>query len=335
MREVFMRKSGAAFLLVLSLALFMLMGCQRHSYSETYYLIADNIQLPYWQTAIAGFNAAAHQYGVKAVVAGPQNFDTQAELQALENAVAAKPNGILISVADATLLQDEINKAIDEGIPVITFDSDAPHSHRIYFIGTNNREAGHLGGQRVADKLNGKGNVVFFTISGQPNLDERLNGYEEIFSKYPVIKTAEIVDIKGNSNVAFDATQRLVVLNGAEKIDAFVCLEASSCKAVAEVLSRDNIKDRLVVAMDVDPETLDFIKQGVIDSTIAQKPYTMAYYGLKQLDEMYHYPPKPIRTDYSVNTFSPYPVFVDTGTAVVDKDNVDVYLAQEKEAEKK
>jgi len=330
-----MRKSGAAVLLVPSLALCMLTGCQRHSYSETYYLIADNIGLAYWQTAIAGFNAAAHQYGVKAVVAGPKNFDTQAELQALENAVAAKPSGILISVADATLLQDEINKAIDAGIPVLTFDSDAPHSHRIYFIGTNNLEAGHLGGQRVVDKLNGKGNVVFFTITGQPNLDERLNGYEETFASHPGIKTAEIVNIKGNSNVAFDATQRLVPLKGPDKIDAFVCLEASSCKAVAEVLSRDNITDRLVVAMDVDPGTLDFIKKGVIDSTIAQKPYTMAYFGLKMLGEMHMYPPKPIRTDYSVNVFSHYPVFVDTGTAVVNKDNVDVYLSQEREAEKK
>ncbi|HTW46135.1 MAG TPA: substrate-binding domain-containing protein [Acidobacteriaceae bacterium] len=330
-----MRKIQAAILVILPLALSVLTGCQRHSYSETYYLVSNNVGLQYWQTAISGFNAAARHIEVKGVVVGPQNFDSQAELQALTSAVAAKPEGILISVTDAPLMQDEINKAIDAGIPVITFDSDAPHSHRMYFIGTNNLEAGHLGGQRVVEKLNGKGNVVFFTITGQPNLDERLNGYEEILSKYPGIKTAEIVNIMGNSNVAFDATQRLVLLKGADKIDAFICLEASSCKAVGEVLNNDNIKDRLVVAMDVDQETLDFIKQGVIDSTISQKPYTMAYFGLMMLGLMHEYPPKPILTDYSVNTFSPYPVFVDTGTSLVDKDNVDLYLAQEKEAKAK
>jgi ribose transport system substrate-binding protein len=329
-----MRKKGIAFLIVLPLALCALTGCQRHSYSETYYLIADNLALPYWQTAIAGFNKAAHQYGVKAVVAGPNTFDVQAELQALETAVAAKPNGILISVADPEVLQPEINKAIDAGIPVITFDSDAPHSHRIYFIGTNNRTAGRLGGERVVEKLNGKGNVVFFTITGQQNLDERLNGYEDVFASHPGIKTAEIVNIKGDSGNAFDATERLVRLTGSNKIDAFICLEASSGKDVGEVLRRDKLTDRLLVAMDVDPDTLNLIKEGVIDSTIAQKPYTMAFFGLKQLDEMYHYPPKPIRTDYEVNTFSPYPVFVDTGTALVDKDNVDVYLQQAAEAQK-
>jgi ribose transport system substrate-binding protein len=330
-----MRKKGIAFLLVLPLALCALTGCQRHSYSETYYLIANNMALPYWQTAVAGFNKAAHQYGVKAVVAGPNTFDTQAELQALQTAVAAKPNGILISVADPVLLTPEINAAIDAGIPVITFDSDAPHSHRIYFIGTNNREAGHLGGQRVVDKLEGKGNVVFFTMPGQPNLDERLTGYEEIFASHPGIKTVEIFNIKGDSGNAFDATQRYVAQTGANKIDAFICLEASAGKDVGEVLKRQNLHDRLLVAMDVDPDTLNLIKEGVIDTTIAQKPYTMSFFGLKMLDEIFHYPPKPIRTDYEVNTFSPYPVFVDTGTAAVNKDNVDIYLMQAAEATQK
>lgn len=330
-----MRKRGIALLVTLSLALCVLTGCQRHSYSETYYLISNNMTLPYWQTAIAGFNKAAHQYGVKAEVAGPNTFDAQAELDAFQRAVAAKPNGILISVADATILQPAIDKAIDAGVPVLTIDSDAPHSHRLFFIGTNNREAGHLGGQRVVDKLNGKGNVVFFSMPGQPNLDERLNGYEEVFASHPGIKTVEVFNIKGDSGNAFDATQRYVAQTGANKIDAFVCLEASAGKDVGEVLKRQNLHDRLLVAMDVDPDTLNLIKDGWIDTTIAQKPYTMGYFGLKMLDEIFHYPPKPLRTDYAVNTFSPYPEFIDTGTAAVNKDNVDIYLQQQSEATQK
>jgi ribose transport system substrate-binding protein len=329
-----MRIRGVAFLLALPLAL-CLTGCQRHSYSETYYLISNNMALPYWQTTIAGFNKAAAQYGVKAVVQGPNTFDAQAELEALQRAVAAKPNGVLISVADATVLQPEIDKAIGAGIPVITIDSDAPHSHRLFFIGTNNREAGHLGGQRVVSKLGGKGNVVFFTMPGQPNLDERLNGYEEIFATHPGIKTVEVFNIRGDSGNAFDATQRYVAQTGANKIDAFICLEASAGKDVGEVLKRQNLHDRLLVAMDVDPDTLNLIKDGWIDTTIAQKPYTMGFFGLKMLDEIYHYPPKPIRTDYAVNTFSPYPVFIDTGTAEVNKDNVDIYLQQAAKAVQK
>src|ERR1700741_1555736 len=285
-------------------------GCQLHSYSETYYLISNNLALPYWQTAVAGFQRAAALYGVKAVVAGPNNYDAQAELEALQKAEAAKPNGILISVADVGTLQPEIDKAIGAGIPVITIDSDAPHSHRIFFIGTNNREAGHLGGQRVVDRLGGKGNVVFFTMPGQPNLDERLNGYMEIFAQHPGMKVAEIFNIKGDSGNAMDKTPQSLGLTGPAKIDAFICLEASAGKDVGEVLKREKATDRLLVAMDVDPDTLALIKDGVIDATIAQKPYTMAFYGLKALDEIHHYPVRNLGADYAVDTFSPFPVFV-------------------------
>ncbi|HEY9127301.1 MAG TPA: substrate-binding domain-containing protein, partial [Acidobacteriaceae bacterium] len=107
--------------------------------------MAANLSLPYWKTAIAGFNSAAARYKVTAKVAGPDNYDAQAELDQLNQAVAAKPAGILISVADQTILKPGIDAAIAAGIPVITIDSDAPASRRLFFIGTNNLAAGRLG----------------------------------------------------------------------------------------------------------------------------------------------------------------------------------------------
>ena len=153
-------------------------GCQYHSKQDTYYLISTNLKLPYWKTVSEGFTKAAAEYGVTARIDGPDSYDAQAELTAFQKAVVNKPAGILISVADAALLRPEINSAIEAGIPVITVDSDAPTSERLYFIGTNNLEAGHLGGQRLLEKLHEKGNVVFYTIAGQPNLVDRLAGYE-------------------------------------------------------------------------------------------------------------------------------------------------------------
>jgi ribose transport system substrate-binding protein len=319
----------------MAIAVFSLTGCQRHSTSETYYLIANNLKLPYWQTAAQGFQKAAVEYHVKTRVVGPDTYDSQAELTELQHAIAAKPAGILISVADAASFQTDINAAINAGIPIITMDSDAPHSHRLFFIGTNNLEAGHLGGQRVVNKLNGKGNVVFFTMPGQPNLDERFKGYQEIFSDHPGIKTVEVVDIKGVPTAAFDKAEQYMAQTGDKKIDAFICLEASAGKEVGTVLKRSNNKDRLLIAMDVDPDTLTLIKDGVIDATIAQKPYTMGYIGLKALDQIFHDGPKTLSSDYSVNVFSPFPVFVDTGTAVVDKVNVDLFASGASEAQQK
>jgi ribose transport system substrate-binding protein len=326
--EETMKTSKAISLLLVTLAAVMIPGCgARHSLKESYYLIGSNMSTNYWQTAVAGFKKAAAQYQVTATVAGPDNYDAQAELAELKKAVAAKPSGILISVSDASVLTPEIDAAIAAGIPVLTFDSDAASSHRLYFIGTNNLDAGRLGGRRLVDKLGGKGNVVFFTIAGQPNTEERLKGFKDVFAAKPGISIVEVVDIKGDPNIAFDHTQQLLALTGPKKIDAFVCLDSASGKMVADAVKRTNDTSRVVMAWDVNPDTLNGIKDGVIDSTIVQKPFTMGYVGLKALDEIYHAPPAQLGKDYSIDAFAPYPAFIDTGTSLVDKSNVDGYLA--------
>ena len=259
-------------------------------------------------------------------VTGPEGYDAQAELAELQKATAAKPGGILISVADISVLQPGIDAAVSAGIPVITMDSDAAGSRRLYFIGTNNLEAGQLGGRRVIEKLGGKGNVVFFTITGQPNTEDRLKGFKDVFASRPDIKIVEVVDIKGDPRSAFDKTQEFLALTGPKKIDAYVCLDSASGKLVSDAVKRAG-GGRELVAWDVNQDTLDEIKAGTIDATIAQKPFTMGYVGLKALDEIYHDPPRQLNKDYSADSFAPYPVFVDTGTSLVDKSNVDLYIA--------
>jgi ribose transport system substrate-binding protein len=313
-------------LVVLAMALSMLTGCERHSKSEQFFLIATNINLPYWQSAHEGFTRAAAEYGVAEEMRGPDNFTPAIEVDEFRAAVARKPAGILVSVADPKLMAPEIDKAVAAGIPVITIDSDAPDSQRLFFIGTNNLEAGRLGGQRVAAELNGKGNVVFFTMPGQPNLEERLKGYKDVFAGYPGIKIVEVFDMKGESGTAMDKAQEYLGLTGASKINAFVCLEASAGKDVGEAFRRNKAQGAMLIAMDVDQSTLQLVKDGTIEATLSQKPYTMALLGLKALDDIYHYPLKPLARDYGSDAMSPIPAFVDTGVSLVDKSNVDKFL---------
>ncbi|WP_263368050.1 substrate-binding domain-containing protein [Edaphobacter bradus] len=311
---------------LIAVTLPVLQGCTRHSKSERYYMVATNTDLPYWKTAAAGFQKAGARYGVTTDVRGPTKFDPQAEVDEFRKVVALKPTGILVSVASSKLMTPEIDAAIAAGIPVITMDSDAPESKRLYFIGTENLEAGQLGGHRVAAQLNGKGNVVFITNPGQPNLDERLKGYKDVFSSYPGIKVVDVFDMHGDSGTAMDKAPEYLARTGANKVDAIVCLESSSGKDVGEVLKRTNTKDRLLVTMDVAVGTLLLVKDGIIDSTISQKPYTMGLLGLKALDEVHHYPVKPLSQDYGLDPFSPFPFNIDTGVSLVDKTNVDPLL---------
>jgi ribose transport system substrate-binding protein len=79
-----------------------------------------------------------------------------------------------------------------------------------------------------------------------------------------------------------------------------------------------------IVAFDDDPETLDWIERGAIAATIAQKPYVMSYYALKFLDDLHHNAVHQF-TDWRTALAPPMPTFVDTGTVVVDKNNLKIY----------
>jgi ribose transport system substrate-binding protein len=315
---------------LLAAVLPLLAGCTRHSKKEQYYLIATNTAVPYWKSAAAGFAAAGAEYGVSVDTRGPAGLNAQAEVDEFKAMVARKPAGILVSVANSKLMAPEIDAAIAAGIPVITIDSDSPESKRLYFIGTNNFEAGKLGGRRVAARLNGKGNVVFFTNPGQPNLDDRLKGYQDILEDFPGIKIVEVFDIKADPGTALDQAAVYLARTGPARIDGFICLDSRSGSNVAEAFKRRNITDRVLIAMDVDTDTLQLVGDGTIDSTIAQKPYTMAFLGLKALDDIHHYPVKPLSGDYYLDPISPFPAFVDTGEALIDKTNLDPLLRKQR-----
>ena len=317
--------------LALAFIAISLLSCGPHDSSEYFVFVAANLQVPYWQAAGAGFTRAGAQFKVRADFVGPNTYDPKAERDVLDQAVQQKATGILVGVTDPALLKDGIDKATAAGIPVITMDSDAPASKRLFFIGTNNYQVGMTGGLRLAQELKGKGNVVVFTMPDQHNMQDRLHGYRDALQRTPNIKITRVVDIQGDPRIAFDTTTQIV---GKEKdqVDAFVCLEAQSGKEVAGVLNSYQVTGKVVMAMDTDPETLQMIQSGSIAATIAQKPYTMAFVGMQMLDNLYHHKPPALDTDWSKDSFAPIPSFVDTGSALIDKSNVDSFLQAKQSA---
>jgi ribose transport system substrate-binding protein len=226
-------------------------------------------------------------------------------------------------------MQPDIDSAIAQGVPVITIDSDADSSKRLLFIGTDNYKAGMMGGEVVAKQLNGKGNVVIYTMPEQANLNQRLRGYQDAFKPHPQIKITQIVDIKGDARIAFDTTKEILA-KGSGKVDALICLEAIACAEVAEVLNRERVMGKVVVAMDTDQRTLEWIEKGSITATIGQKPFTMSFYGIKMLDDLHHH--KFGQLSNTEDSFSPIPSFVDTGATLIDKGNIGRYLKERESA---
>lgn len=303
----------------------VLVACEEpyHQKEEQYYFISANINIPYWQEAQAGLLDAAKEMGVKAEMDGPTVLSAKDELDSFQKAVALHPSGILVSVSNADLFNGPISAAVQAGIPVICIDSDAPDSKRVLFIGTDNFRAGQESGKRIADILKGNGQIAIVTIPGQSNLDERLRGVNEALKKFPGIKIIQTIDDKGDARNSYDGIS--AIISKKTKLDGIICLEASGGAGAADALHREDLTGKIaIVSFDNDPETLDWISRGGINATVVQKPYVMAYYGLKFLDDLHHNAVHEFK-DWRNAPTAPLPSWVDTGTAIVDKTNLAVF----------
>jgi ribose transport system substrate-binding protein len=294
-----------------------------HEETERYVFVATNIDLPYWREANAGFLDAAKTLGVKGELIGPATYDPNAEVGMFRQIVEQHPGGICLSAARPELFQAEIDKAIAQGIPVICVDADVPNSKRVLYIGTDNFKAGRESLRRMAALVPGKGSIAVITIPGQHNLDDRLAGVVDALKNFPALKLTRILDDKGDWRSASDELSELIQKK--EKVDGIICLEATGGAGAAGALHRFNMEGKLpIVAFDNDPETLDWIEKGAITATITQKPYVMSYYGLKFLDDLHHNAVHQFK-DWRTALAPPMPTFVDTGTVVVDKNNLKIY----------
>jgi ribose transport system substrate-binding protein len=321
-----MKRFSAALLVVFAFAFAaILTSCAKpyHEENERYVFVSTNINLPYWKQQEAGFEDAAKALGVKGELVGPETYDPFGEITLFRKVVNQNPTGICLSAAKPELFTAEIEKAVAAGIPVICVDADVPNSKRILYVGTDNLNAGRESLQRMAALLPSGGKIVVLTIPGQRNMDDRLAGAVDALKNFPALKITKILDDKGNGGTANDELSDLIQKK--EKIDGILCLEATGGAGAADALHRFDLEGKIpIVAFDADPQTLDWIDRGVITATITQKPYVMSYYGLKFLDDMHHNAVHQFK-DWRTALAAPMPTFVDTGTIIVDKSNLQLY----------
>ncbi len=317
MRPTLKKLCLSIFFAVVSLA-----SCEKSPHeNERYVFVATNVNIPYWQEVQAGFMDAGKVLGAKAEFTGPARYAPDEELKSFQDVVATHPAGIVVSAGRPEIFKGAIDSAVQAGIPVICVDSDSPQSRRILFVGTNNYRAGIESATQMAEILHGRGKVVVVSIPGQDNLEERARGVLETFKKYPFMSVSRVVNDSGDSQQATDLIAGL--LANKEPIGGIICLEASGGPGVAKALDRVDMAGNIpVVAMDANPETLDLISKGVITATVAQKPYTMGYYGLKFLDDLHHNAVHEF-PDWHIAPASPLPTTVDTGTVVVNSKNLE------------
>ena len=122
--------------------------------------------------------------GVKIYWEGPTTSDAAMQVNIIESLIERQVDGILISCNDAEALKDVINRAIEAGITVACFDSDSPDSNRAFYCGTDNYAIGKLSAEYMMNYLPDGGKVAILTgVLGAPNLEARIDGFEETLAK--------------------------------------------------------------------------------------------------------------------------------------------------------
>jgi ribose transport system substrate-binding protein len=292
---------------------------------EEYVMVSNVAAHPYWLDAQYGGQDAADALGVTWTYVGPADFNTPEQVTTLEQVIARRPAGIIVAALQPDALTPAINRAIEEGIPVVTVDTDAPASQRMTYLGTNNYEAGRTMGMRIAEVLNGEGQVGIATVPGQFNLEERLRGIQDVFAEsYPGLEIVAVVD-DGNDDSA-TANAVVAMLQANPEIDLVSSMNAVGA-GVASALRQTGLAGTVKgVVFDITDPILDAIVDGTLDSTLVQRTYMMTYLGVHLLYQ-YNHP-----TEYLANWLDGglgvLPNIVDTGVMVVTADNVGVFRAE-------
>lgn len=258
---------------------------------------------------------------VKTELQGPAEWDAALEARAIEELTARGVTGILTTAGDAAPMVPSIDAAIDAKIPVLTFDSDAPDSKRLTFVGTQNYQAGYEAGKAMAEWLGGTGKIAISTFPGPDHLKRRVQGFNDALAEFaPDIVTVEIND-EGKVDVA--ETQLTAALQADPTITGIFGAHGNPGPGAAAAVRTTGMQGKVqIMAFDFGMPVIELIDKDEIKATVGQSPYLMGFtsmllcYGAK-------YPTASFPSPYDLGPCVAAPV--DTGVRILYKDDVQMF----------
>ena len=255
-------------------------------------MIAKSSTNPVFLSARTGAEAAArelskeHGIQIKIDWRTPPTEDGQVQAQRITQAVNEGDNVVLISCSDASKVTGAINDAVARGVPVMTFDSDAPDSKRFAFYGVDDVKTGELVMSELARQLKGMGDVAILAGNqNAPNLRKRVQGVKKEAAKYPEIK---IVDTFYHIETPQDAAAEVVrVMNAYPEIDGWAMVGGWPLFTKTLLTDLDPTKVK-VVAVDALPAQLPYVEKGIAPVLWAQPTYLWGYVSVEKIiDKVY------------------------------------------------
>src|SRR3989475_6141884 len=267
----------------------VLAQAQKKSY--TVGLVAKSQGNPVFQAARVGANDAARdlgsKYGIEIKIdwRTPNEEDAQKQAEAIEQLVLAGANGVAVSCSDANKLTDAINSAVKNGVPVATFDSDAPNSKRFVTYAIDDVKCGEQVMDELAKFMDGKGVVaVLAGNQNAPNLQKRVQGVKNAAKKYAGITIRDVFYHKETPQDAAAKVEQVMQSNpditGWAMVGGWPLFTDNALKWQPGTVK--------CVSVDALPPQLAYLRSGHVQLLLAQQCYEWGYRSVEHLINKVH-----------------------------------------------
>ena len=274
-------------------------------------VIPKGVSHSFWLTIKAGADAAGRELGATIDWKGAASeTDIAGQINIVEDAINRRVDGIVIAPSHGDSLVPIVARAQREGIPVTIFDSGISTESYLSYVATDNRAGGMLAGQRMGERLNGKGKVAILGVKkGSVSTDEREEGFKQkLNEQYPGIQVVQWLYGDASASKSLSTAEDILTshpdLNG-----LFASNESSTVGAVRAIRQRNLSAQVVLVGFDATPDLVNNVRDSSIDSLVIQNPHKMGYEGVRTiLDKLAGR--EPARR-------------IDTGVSLLTKENVD------------
>ena len=247
--------------------------------------------IPYWNNVELGVRAAANDLGLserQVAFYAPPREDVAEQLLVIETYTEANATGIAIAASDPKALEPALALAAQQGVLVTSLDTPpVDESVSLVYIGTDNYNAGRIAGQVMAQLLPGGGTVGIGRGSNTAlNALQRTDGFTDALP--PSFEILPPVNDREDVSTALQLANSVISANP-DLTGAFGVYSSNGPAWAAALNENDKVDAVKVVCFDATPATIEYIKSGVIDATVAQREYDMGYQSVLMIYNMATY----------------------------------------------
>jgi simple sugar transport system substrate-binding protein len=273
---------------------------------------------PFFVPTQYGIEDACDVLGCDYQWTGSANADVAQMVNAMNAAIAAKAAAIAVPIVDPHAFDVPVQRALDAGIPVFSYNADAPAgsgNKRLAYIGQDLYQSGYQMGEHIASIVDSGLVGLFIATPGQLNIQPRLDGAVAAIKKSG--KDIQTQQIATGATVNEELGKIKAFYLGHQDLKGMFAVDAGSTQGVGEVMQQFKLASKGVHAggYDLLPRTLQLIQSGDLDFTIDQQAYLQGFYTAM---EMFMYLASGGLTG---------PADINTGLKFVTKANVGPYLS--------